>query len=668
MAKYHVNPVTMKPSICVAKVNENCKYYNHETNTAPEHYDQIEVAYKAVEEKLSKDYSNTDTFTKPPKTVLAEYGVEEVYKHPQGKIIKIVNGEAIAYKNGKKAYSSATTEKLRKGYGAWKKLEDKDLEEQPVLPKIKPFEIKPYVPKEPIYDINKTLGKYNYNDEVYVHDSGKVIYIDENNEIHATGANGQPIITTLTPAKLRKGFGAWKKYEIEPPTNKTKTQIYAERQDILIKKLAKFMKDNEHAGFVPWGAVQAKYWEDIKNGNTEGKSEAVKNTMIVTAFKAISNVGYNVDTSEFAKAVGKEKYDAQEKQFAAFKEISENESIAAYYNKPASYAPPGKKNSYKPTANPNSRTGVKYDQLNLEEKHHDFINKHLGEVKKSVTKNGVSFTEYTKPEFTDGRKGCVSLVKATGNIGNYKFTENSFYDFGFNTPEITDKDTTMWQYDKDRTFNIELSEKSIEKLKNPEKNALTWYTGSSYRDFNRTIFKRQGISKEDAAYNRYRSKMRNLDSAIAKAPKIDKIVYRAVRSSASIFKNEALGEDINERVQTYVKDNYQVGKRVSFKGYQSTSATRTTAYNWLGTNKSGVIYEIKTPEGIAIRNISSISEENEVLLPRESEYVVVGVHKDKRGTNIVQMVAINENGDLLDGTNSGQRTTWEELYAQPLAK
>lgn len=46
----------------------------------------------------------------------------ETYVHPSGKIVKVYeDGSARAFKNGKELKTSATAEKLREGYGAWKR-------------------------------------------------------------------------------------------------------------------------------------------------------------------------------------------------------------------------------------------------------------------------------------------------------------------------------------------------------------------------------------------------------------------------------------------------------------------------------------------------------------------------------------------------------------------
>lgn len=65
-------------------------------------------------------------------------GDGEVYFHPQGKIIKVdEDGTVHAYKNGKEVSTSATAEKLREGYGGWKRGAASDID----LPESAPAKI-----------------------------------------------------------------------------------------------------------------------------------------------------------------------------------------------------------------------------------------------------------------------------------------------------------------------------------------------------------------------------------------------------------------------------------------------------------------------------------------------------------------------------------------------
>mgnify|MGYP000895840361 CR=1 FL=1 len=145
-----------------------------------------------------------------------------------------------------------------------------------------------------------------------------------------------------------------------------------------------------------------------------------------------------------------------------------------------------------------------------------------------------------------------------------------------------------------------------------------------------------------------------LDDALSRGPKRQRILYRGKPGFSSIF-NKAGG------VSNWVDQNMPLGKEVVFDGYQSASQSFDVACEYSGS--SGLIYEILTPEGINVTNVSKYENEREVVLPRQARYVVVGVHKnvkcpgDYEGmTTIVQLVAINEKGEILDGTNASPKT------------
>lgn len=60
--------------------------------------------------------------------------------------------------------------------------------------------------------------------------------------------------------------------------------------------------------------------------------------------------------------------------------------------------------------------------------------------------------------------------------------------------------------------------------------------------------------------------------------------------------------------------------------------------------------EISTPAGMNVSSVSRIKGEAEVLLPRGARYVVVGRYSTDAAV-VLQMVAVNSKGELLDGTN-----------------
>lgn len=254
--------------------------------------------------------------------------------------------------------------------------------------------------------------------------------------------------------------------------------------------------------------------------------------------------------------------------------------------------------------------------------------------------------------------------------------ENSWKKFGFKGHnfnrfhDLSDNETLKNRLD---------SQKVLSSLTEEEKESITFFSSSAFRDFNRVMYKRKPVdkSKEDE----YKSIMNDLDNAIEKAPRVDKIVYRGLSGTASMFEEdfvnmENLFSDIddldddeldsffnNDKVDEYVRDNLNLGSEIEFSGYQSTSFSPSVASDYA---TGGILFEIKTPQGLNISSISNFSSEEEVLLPRSSRYKVVGVQKDEyQASNakyIVQLIAINDEGRIMKPTdNSLVRTSWDDL-------
>lgn len=127
-----------------------------------------------------------------------------------------------------------------------------------------------------------------------------------------------------------------------------------------------------------------------------------------------------------------------------------------------------------------------------------------------------------------------------------------------------------------------------------------------------------------------------LDSVMMKSPKDkERIVYKGMR----------FGNDGIENASVWADKKMVVGSEVTFDGYQSTSLSYDVANETYADNEDAVIFEIKTSEGVNISSLSSYSEEQEVLLPRNSTYKVVGktvVNRASGGRGLlVQLVAVS---------------------------
>jgi hypothetical protein len=90
-----------------------------------------------------------------------------------------------------------------------------------------------------------------------------------------------------------------------------------------------------------------------------------------------------------------------------------------------------------------------------------------------------------------------------------------------------------------------------------------------------------------------------------------------------------------------------------------------------GNDSSGMLFEILTPEGVNVTSVSEYRSEREVLLPRNQTYVVVG-HKEivndedypEYNQKVVQLVAINSKGEVLDGTNADEPPSIDSILEE----
>jgi hypothetical protein len=269
----------------------------------------------------------------------------------------------------------------------------------------------------------------------------------------------------------------------------------------------------------------------------------------------------------------------------------------------------------------------------------------------------------------------------TGTINYNNLDENSYQEFGFKKP-YDDEENFIRRSDIELDECLTLSEAEIEPLTSIQSRALNMFTTKNYRWINKALYNRDSDHEEymkrseelsdfletttdDGEYSfplygsdtvttsMHDNIVSHIDAALDKAPKKQRIVYRG--------ETEANGGTIpsgNRSIKEWLEQNIEVGKEVKFDGYQSTTADYSSAQHYARSPTGGVIYEILTPEGINVTSVSRYEEEKEILLPRQARYMVVGIHKNviaEKGShpvNIVQMVAINEQGAVLDGTNS----------------
>lgn len=178
-------------------------------------------------------------------------------------------------------------------------------------------------------------------------------------------------------------------------------------------------------------------------------------------------------------------------------------------------------------------------------------------------------------------------------------------------------------------------------LNQDENLAISSYTGSAYDTVNRTLVGSRPVDQSHIEL------IERLDRVTRAGGKQTRVVYRGTSlTSIQMDKEPDVGDDI------------------SFPTFQSTSSNPSVALLFgktavddnrdTGVEEPMLIMEISTPEGISVGNVAGPEYEAEVILPRGARYVVVGKYKldPKLGDGtVVQMVAVNSKGELLDGTN-----------------
>lgn len=263
-------------------------------------------------------------------------------------------------------------------------------------------------------------------------------------------------------------------------------------------------------------------------------------------------------------------------------------------------------------------------------------------------------------------------------VPNYNvFDEESYKMFGF--------DTVDDDYDKKKIRSrvledddmYDLSSMELRHLSFEEMAALRFYSSGHFEQLNTilyhgeshldpfqngedtsdfftgdNLFRMDSYSLDVVAFNKkfVQELTGYLDSALEQGPKMQRVVYRGM-SDDRFYETGGTAHD-------WLKKNIALGQEIVFDGYQSTTYSYRTAKNTYAED-NGVVFEIMTPDGLNITAVSEFEEEQEVLLPRKSRYMVVGVHEgvkaDIHGSdsviNVVQLIAINDTGEIVNADN-----------------
>lgn len=207
----------------------------------------------------------------------------------------------------------------------------------------------------------------------------------------------------------------------------------------------------------------------------------------------------------------------------------------------------------------------------------------------------------------------------------------------------------------------ELGHDLASKLTDDEKQSLKFYTGHGYKDVMNFIYGRprrvhhgftdaEGnhhevlVQKEldDEQYNAFMEKVVNdVNKATGLSRELEEpqILYRAMVVHDDVKQKRERMEE--EEVDAFINKNFKVGDTFHRKAVTSTTEDPAVAVNFFlpegaAHKGNGVIIEYKTKKGARIgRDFGTggtIANEMEVLLPAETDFKVVAIHRDIKYT------------------------------------
>lgn len=300
--------------------------------------------------------------------------------------------------------------------------------------------------------------------------------------------------------------------------------------------------------------------------------------------------------------------------------------------------------------------------------------------------------------------GYIAQNQNSGQINYTKLDQESYLEFGFQDPN-EQRESHLKIDDLKKLSEAELADVPL-----GEQKALAYFTGDDYEWINMALYSKtydngnpalversadagempdlfndkvygayeklgpnwEALEEENASPEVLKIITDKVDSAMLKAPGQQRILYRGMSKDHEAFAKYS-------SVSKFVAKNYPLGQEVKFDGYQSTSYSPLIADTYCGDGGgNGLMFEIKAASGINLTSISEYATEEEVLLPRDARYMVVGIHEgvnfDAAGPNgkqwaknpnttIVQLVEITEDGYIRNDSNlsSPKKLTKQQL-------
>jgi hypothetical protein len=219
------------------------------------------------------------------------------------------------------------------------------------------------------------------------------------------------------------------------------------------------------------------------------------------------------------------------------------------------------------------------------------------------------------------RQAQLKAIKAKDDYDNHDLESFEFKDYGntnFNNNNEIDSEQLK------NFFNDSVN--WSEKLTTGEIDAVRWYTRHGYISIYDYQYKNT-IGKESSA-EFLETKINNLNNALKKYKREKPIiVYRGL----NIYQGNKLS--IHQAAETF-----KVGDEYAYESYSSTSLNSKTAERFAISN---IVFAIKTRKAVPIMALSVHSAaEQELIIPANERFKVVGVQKNIFGNTTVQLEEI----------------------------
>jgi hypothetical protein len=161
---------------------------------------------------------------------------------------------------------------------------------------------------------------------------------------------------------------------------------------------------------------------------------------------------------------------------------------------------------------------------------------------------------------------------------------------------------------------------AIKKYSEPEGSVISY---GSIRNVQRGILKTaDGRDLTKAELSKVESTTKSINRYLEKMPSFDGVVHRG------------MSFDSKEDRDAFVS---KISGGYSLEAMSSFSSSKNTAKEFASQSGSGVLFTVKNKSGVSIKRLSEVEEENEVLVPKDTRYRIVGKPKKVANVLVVEM-------------------------------